>query len=664
MEQFEQKNIDENLRYLDLLSKKFPTISSASAEIINLNAILNLPKGTEHFISDIHGEYEAFNHVFRNCSGTIREKAIEAFQEICQFEELRLDDDKLREFCSLVYYPSGKLSQLKGAGTLTDEWYELTIKRLIVLARVVTRKYSRSKISSRLPATYAYIIQELIFKSVIYGDRDDYYDTIVDSIIKTGAADDFIIKLSGTIRALGVDHLHIVGDIYDRGKGPHQVMDVLLDNKNIDIQWGNHDILWIGAAAGNLACIANAVRICLRYANMATLDDGYGINLLPLSILALREYYNDPDLTDFMPKVTDEIPDIDEVLIARMQKAISVIQFKLEDQIIRRNPDFDMENRAIMSSITHSEDGFFATVDGACHPLKTGYLPTIDPGDPSRLTEEEERVMSLLRSSFMLSEKLRAHAEFLLSKGGFYNIFNDNLIFHAGIPLNDNLSYKDTTYLGKFHRGKDLLDKTDAAVRHSYYDDDDIDKDLFWYLWCGPDSPLFGKDRMTTFERYFIEDSSTHRESSGPFYNNYENVAMAERILEDFGLARENSHIICGHIPVKYNKGESPIKAGGRIICIDAGFSKAYHSETGQAGCTLTYNSHGMNLIMHEPFTSRENAIENGTDIISDSRFVDNTERRQYVKDTDGGKRITEDIYYLRMLLQAYRNGDIKPAKS
>ena len=664
MENFDQKTIADNLRFLNLLSDKFPTISAASAEIINLNAIRNLPKGTEHFISDIHGEYEAFNHVLRNCSGTIREKAIEAFQEICQYEELRLNDEQLREFCSLVYYPSGKLNQLKSAGVLTNEWYGLTIWRLIVLARVVTRKYSRSKISHRLPATYAYIIQELIFKSAISGDRDDYYDTIVDSIIETGAADDFIIKLSDTIRALGIDHLHIVGDIYDRGRGPHQVMDALMENRNIDIQWGNHDILWIGAAAGNTACIANAVRICLRYANMAILDDGYGINLLPLAVFASREYQNDPDLKGFMPKVTDEIPDIDEILIARMQKAISVIQFKLEDQIIRRNPDYDMENRTLISSLSRSEEGFTVNIDGTRYPLNTTFLPTVDPDDPSRLTGEEERVIGLLRSSFMLCEKLGAHAEFLLNKGGFYNIFNNNLIFHAGIPLNENLSYKDTTYLGKFSRGRELLDKTDAAVRYSFYNETDTDKDLFWYLWCGPDSPIFGKDKMTTFERYFVEDKSVQKETSGPFYKNYENTAMAERILEDFGLEREHSHIICGHIPVKYNKGESPIKAGGRIICIDAGFSSAYHDETGQAGCTLTYNSHGMNLIMHEPFTSRESAIENGTDIISDIRFVDNTSRRQYVKDTDVGKKITEEIYYLHMLLQAYRNGDIKPAKS
>ena len=663
MEQFGLKSVSDNMNYLRLLGDKYQSIPSASAEIVKLNAILNLPKGTEHFISDIHGEYEAFNHVLRNCSGTIREKTIEAFQEKCDYEELRLNDAELREFCSLIYYPPAKLSQLRALEALTTEWYYLCIRRLIVLARVITRKYSRSKITSSLPQTYAYIIQELLFKNVVYDERADYYDEIIHTIISTGAADDFIIKMADTIRSLGIYQLHIVGDIYDRGKGPHLVMDELMEYPNLDIQWGNHDIVWIGAAAGNLACIINAIRICLRYANMSILDEGYGINLLPLAIFSSRNYSGDPDLDGFMPKITDEIPDIDEILIARMQKAISIIQFKLEDQLIRRNPTYKMEDRVLLSNIKKTDDTYSVKIMGKEYLLNTAFLPTIDPMDPSRLTEEEDHVIELLRSSFLLSEKLQAHTELLLNKGSMYKIFNNNLIFHAGLSMDKNLDFKDVSYLGETYRGKELLDRTDAAIRHSFYDEEDRNKDLFWYLWCGPESSLFGKDKMATFERYFINDKTTHIENSGPYYNNYENTAMAERILVHFGLRRENSHIICGHIPVKYNEGESPIKAEGKIICIDAGFSKAYRDETGQAGCTLTYNSNGMNLIMHESFTSRENAIENGTDIISDVRFVDNTERRQYIKDTDLGKELTDRIYYLQMLLQAYRSGDIKPAK-
>jgi fructose-1,6-bisphosphatase-3 len=656
--QNEQNISAEDLRYLRLLAEKYPSISEVSAEIVNRNAILNLPKGTEHFVSDIHGEFEAFNHVLRNCSGTIREKAIEAFLSDGAEEELRLTEDGLREFCTLIYYPIAMLGRLRGEGRLDADYYRLAIIRLIVLCRVVSRKYSHSKIRKGLDPTYAYIVQELLFKMDVSGDRLDYYDEIVNAIVALGASDDFIIKLSATIRRFGIDRLHIVGDIFDRGRGPHLVMDQLMMHHSIDIQWGNHDILWIGAASGNLACIANAVRVCLRYANTGILEDGYGINLLPLTMFALKEYADDPDLEGFLPKITDEIPDIDELLMARMQKAIAIIQFKLEDAACLRNPEFGMADRIILS--TYDRVTGTALVDGKRFALNTAFLPTLADG-AGVLTPEEEKVILSLKSSFISSEKLREHARFLLDRGGMYRIFNNNLLIHAGIPMNEDLTFKSVSFARGAYAGKQLLDRIDAEVRRAYHDADDASKDIFWYLWCGPESPLFGKDRMATFERYFIEEKETHHEGVGAFYQNYESTAMADMVFAEFGLNPETAHLICGHIPVRYNRGESAIKADGKIICIDAGFSKAYQPETGQAGCTLTFNSHGMNLIMHEPFTSLEDAVANGTDIISELRFMAPSKERIFIRDTDVGEQLCDEIKSLEMLLHAYRNGDLKP---
>lgn len=646
------------MRYLRLLAEKYPAISEVSAEIVNRNAILNLPKGTEHFVSDVHGEFEAFNHVLRNCSGTIREKAIEAFCGEDIEEELRLTEAGLREFCTLIYYPIAMLGRLRGEGRLDADYYRLAITRLIVLCRVVSHKYSHSKIANGLDPTYAYIVQELLFKTDVTGDRLEYYNGIVNTIVETGASDDFIIKLSATIRRFGIDRLHIVGDIYDRGKGPHLVMDQLMQQHSTDIQWGNHDILWIGAASGNLACVANAVRICLRYANTAILVDGYGINLLPLTMFALRTYADDPDLEGFLPKITDEIPDMDERLMARMQKAIAIIQFKLEDAACRRNPILGMENRIILSTYDH--EAHTVLVDGTRYKLNTKYLPTLT-GDPGTLTPEEEKVILALQASFISSEKLREHTRFLLDRGGMYKIYNNNLLIHAGIPMHEDLTFKTVQFARGAYAGKLLLDRIDAEVRRAYHDATDEGKDMFWYLWCGSESPLFGKDRMATLERYFIREKETHEETAGPFYRNYENVEMADRIFEEFGLDKETAHLICGHIPVRYGRGETAIKAGGKIICIDAGFSKAYQPVSGQAGCTLTFNSHGMNLITHEPFTSLEDAVANGTDIISELRFMAPAKERIFIRDTDTGVQLQEEIKNLEKLLHAYRNGDLKP---
>jgi fructose-1,6-bisphosphatase-3 len=448
----------------------------------------------------------------------------------------------------------------------------------------------------------------------------------------------------------------VIGDIFDRGVGPQHVMDTLMGCHSLDIQWGNHDILWIGAAAGNSACVANVVRICMRYGNTSVLEEGYGINLLPLTLLAMNEYAEDDTLKVFMPKISDEIPDIDEILLAKMQKAIAVIQFKLENCIIKRNPHYNMQDRMLIDKVNY--DNFTLEIDGVTYPLNTHCFPTINPAEPERLTEEEQKVINSLVNSFMLSDKLQRHINFLLLKGSMYNVYNDNLLLHACVPLNEDLSFSEIAVNGGHYKGKELFDVLDEKVRHSYYQDE-VSKDIFWFLWCAPNSPLFGKDKMATYERYFIDDKTTHKEKDRPFYQNINNKAMADVIFREFGLPKDG-HIICGHVPVKAAKGEDPIKAEGTILCIDAGFAKAYQKETGMAGCTLTSNSYGMNLVIHEPFTSREKAVADGIDIKSEIRLVNTCVKRTLVADTDIGKNIKEQIFYLEMLLYAYKIGELK----
>jgi fructose-1,6-bisphosphatase-3 len=650
MKLFDEETLHENKRFLELLSEKFPGIQTTTAEIINLKAILNLPKGTEHFISDIHGEYLAFDHILRNCSGSIRRKINETLGHI-------LSEEEIRELTTIIYYPSEKLKDLKSKQDLSEEWYEKTMKHLITVCKISASKYSHSKIRKTLPPNYAYIIQELLFKSNINGNRENYYNEIIHSIIETGACDDFIVSICSAIRRLNLDHLHIIGDIYDRGVGPHYVMDTLVRYHSVDVQWGNHDILWIGAAAGCAACVANAVRICMRYGNTSVLEDGYGINLMPLTLFAIRQYRNDPDLRLFMPKISDEIPDIDEELLAWMQKAIAIIQFKLENAIIRRHPEYGMESRMLIDKVNYKTNT--VVIDGVEYPLNASYFPTIDPQDPEHLTEEEEKVIDALVNSFLGSEKLQKHINFMLLKGNMYKVYNNNLLLHACVPMDEDLHFSKVSVDGDTLSGRALLDKFDETVRRSYYLDDKK-KDIFWFLWCAPHSPLFGKDKMATFERYFIDDKATHKESYLPFYRNINNEAMADIIFKEFGLT-EKGHIICGHVPVKAIKGEDPIKAGGKILCIDAGFAKAYQKETGMAGCTLTYNSYGMNLIIHEPFGSLEKAIAEGHDIKSETRLVNTAEKRMLVADTDIGKKLKEQIYFLEMLLSAYMTGELHP---
>ncbi len=651
MKIFDKNVLQANKNYLKLLSEKFPGIQTTTAEIINLNAILNLPKGTEHFISDIHGEYESFEHVLRNCSGSIRRKIEELFKN-------KLSEEEIKQLATLIYYPTEKLALLEKEGIKTEEWYKKTIRNLIFVCRISASKYSHSKIRKSFPSNYAYIIQELLFKSDINGDRGNYYNQIIQSIIDTDACDDFICNICRTIRRLNLDHLHIIGDIYDRGIGPHLVMDTLMGYHSLDIQWGNHDILWIGAAAGNTACVANVVRICMRYGNTCVLEQGYGINLLPLTLFAIKEYDKDETLKLFMPKISDEIPDIDDLLLAKMQKAIAVIQFKLENQIIKRNPVYKMDDRMLIN--TMDADKKTVEIKGERFKLNSSFFPTIDPNNPEELTEDEKKVVSSLVTSFITSEKLQRHVKFLLSKGSIYLVYNDNLLIHAGIPIEDDLRFSDICIDRQYYSGKKLLDVLDEKVRHSYYLDD-ANKDIFWFLWCAPDSPLFGKNKMATFERYFINEKSTHKECYLPFYRCLDNENMAEMIFKEFDIDADSGHIICGHVPVKAKSGENPIKAEGKILCIDAGFAKAYQGETGMAGCTLTSNSYGMNLIIHEPFESIEKAVADGIDIKSELRFVNTSVKRKLVGDTDIGKNITEQIYYLEMLLYAYRTGELTP---
>lgn len=650
MNKFSREILHENKRYLKLLSEKFPGIQTTTSEIINLNAILNLPKGTEHFVSDIHGEYESFEHVLRNCSGSIKRKVMETLQD-------QLTEEEIKELTTIIYYPAEKLRLLEKEKELCTEWYEQTIKNLITVCRISATKYSHSKIRKSIPSNFAYIIQELLFKNDVNGDRENYYNEIIRSIIDTGECDEFIISICKTIRRLNIDHLHIIGDIFDRGVGPQHVMDTLMGYHSLDIQWGNHDILWIGAAAGNAACVANVVRICMRYGNTSVLEEGYGINLLPLTLLAINQYEQDDSLKVFMPKISDEIPDIDEELLAKMQKAISIIQFKLENCIIKRNPQYLMQDRMLIDKVNYQN--YTLEIEGIKYPLNSNYFPTVNPDDPEQLTEEEQKVINSLVNSFMMSDKLQRHISFMLLKGSMYNVYNNNLLLHACVPINEDLTFSEIAVNGGYYKGKELLDVLDEKARHSYYQDE-VSKDIFWFLWCAPNSPLFGKDKMATFERYFIDDKTTHKEKDRPFYRNINNKAMADAIFHEFGLTKEG-HIICGHVPVKAIKGEDPIKAEGTILCIDAGFAKAYQKETGMAGCTLTYNSYGMNLVIHEPFTSREKAVADGIDIKSEIRLVNTSVKRMMVADTDIGKNIKEQIYFLDMLLYAYKIGELKP---
>ena len=653
------ESIVNDLRYLQLLSRSFPTIADASTEIINLEAILNLPKGTEHFLTDIHGEYEAFQHVLKNGSGAVKRKVNEIFGHT-------LRESEKKELCTLIYYPEEKLQLVKAQETELDDWYQITLNQLVKVCQNVSSKYTRSKVRKSLPRDFSYIIQELLHESSIDPNKQAYINVIISTIISTRRADDFIVALCNLIQRLTIDSLHIVGDIYDRGPGAHIIMDTLCDYHNFDIQWGNHDLLWMGAASGNDACIANVIRLSMRYGNLGTLEDGYGINLLPLATFAMDAYGDDP-CTVFAPRMDfagTQHNEKTQRLIAQMHKAITIIQLKLEAAIIDRRPEFGMTGRKLLDKIDYAR-GVFCH-EGREYPLRDAHFPTIDPADPYRLTDEERELVDKIHASFMNSEKLRKHMRCLYTYGGMYLVCNSNLLYHASVPLNADGSFKHVRIGQKEYWGHKLLQKTDQLVRRAYFGEEGTEAkafavDYMWYMWCGPDAPSFDKDKMATFERYFVGDPDLCKETKGWYYTLRNEAETCDRILQEFGVEPgPHSHIINGHVPVKTLKGEKPVKAGGKLLVIDGGFSKAYQPETGIAGYTLVYHSHGLQLVQHEPFQSRQKAIEEGLDIKSTTFLVEFNSQRMMVKDTDKGAELTTQIADLEKLLAAYRMGLIK----
>jgi len=648
---------EQELHFLKLLAKKYPSVQKASTEIINLKAILSLPKGTEHFMSDIHGEYEPFIHILNSASGVIKRRISEIFKDA-------LRDSEKESLAFLIYYPSEKIRQIVKREANIDEWYKLTLHRLIKVCRSVSSKYTRSKVRKALPVDFAYVIEELLHVDENELNKQQYYDGIIEAIITTGRAKEFITELSVLIRRLAIDHLHIVGDIFDRGPHPDIIIDTLMQYKDVDVQWGNHDIVWMGAALGSAPLIATLIRIAARYDNLSTVEDAYGINLLPLATFAMQVYKDDP-CDVFKPKLMeDHSYNEDEIyLVKQMHKAISIIQFKLEGQVIKRHPEFEMDDRLLLDKIDLEKGTVL--IGRKNYPLNDTNFPTIDVSDPYRLTVQEEEVMDRLRNSFLKSQKLNRHLKFLLNKGSMYLVFNSNLLYHGCIPMIAGGEFKPVKLEGSDYKGKALLDKFDEIVRQCYYyrlntNDDSVGLDYLYYLWPGPDSPLFGKSKMATFERYFIDDKETHKEENNPYFTLRDQEDLSIKILEEFGLEPEHSHIVNGHVPVKLKKGENPVKGKGKMIVIDGGMAKAYQPETGIAGYTLIYNSYGLLLAAHEPFESKKKAIDEEKDIISDLRLLEKINIRKRVGDTDIGKALQEEIGDLEKLLRAYRGGLIK----
>ena len=644
---------ETELKYLKSLSKQYPTVASACTEIINLQAILNLPKGTEHFLTDIHGEYEQFVHVLKNGSGAVR-RAVD--------EELgnALSDKDRRSLATLIYYPEEKLDIVEDSEDNIEDWYKITLHRLVAITKHVASKYTRSKVRKALPKEFAYVIEELITERSDISDKEMYYNEIIHTIIRIGSARDFIIAICNLIQRMVVDQLHIVGDIYDRGPGPHIIMDALMDYHCVDVQWGNHDILWMGAACGHLACIATVIRIASRYGNLSTIEDGYGINLIPLATFALKTY-KDTDCSAFSIKYENDYDTQDLSLDMMIHKAISILQFKLEGQVIKMHPEFQMEDRLLLDKINYDKK----TINcyGVEYPIKDTDFPTVDKDDPYWLTEEEIVVMQRLRQAFLKCEKLQRHVRFLFTNGGLYKVHNSNLLYHGCVPLDEDKNFKSVQIEGNHYTGRQLYDALDNFARKAYYEKNDTKgmrkaQDYIWYLWAGPNSPVFGKDKMTTFERYFIDDPVTHKETKNTYYSLLDDEETINKIMEEFGLETDGkAHIINGHVPVESKKGESPIKCNGKLLIIDGGFSKAYQGKTGIAGYTLISSSHGMRLVAHEPFESTEAAILNETDIISDTTQIQINPSRMRVSQTDIGAELKDSIKQLEKLVEAYRTG-------
>ena len=650
------ESVQNDLRYLQLLARSFPTIADASTEIINLEAILNLPKGTEHFLSDLHGEDQAFSHVLRNASGAVKRKVNEIFSNT-------LRESEKKELCSLIYYPEDKLELIKSQEQDLEDWYQVTLNQLVRVCRNVSSKYTRSKVRKALPKEFSYIIQELLHESSVEPNKSAYVDQIICTIISTGRADDFIIAMCNLIQRLTIDLLHIIGDIYDRGPGAHLIMDILCDYHNFDVQWGNHDILWMGAASGNLVSIANVIRMCLRFGNMATLEDGYGINLLPLATFVMEAYGDDPCAL-FMPKTKFADNAMDEKttrLIAQMHKAITIIQFKLEGRILRDHPEYHMSHRLFwetMDSKTHR-----IQIDGHWYDLKDSHFPTLSPEDPYRLSPEEETVMNDLAFSFRNSIRMQRHLKFLLDNGSIYKVNNGYLLYHGCIPMNEDGTLHYSTINGKKYAGRAMLEAYNHIIRVASYAPRHTELrknslDLMWYLWCGTHSPLSGKYKIATFERYFIADDTAGKEEKDPYYTWIEQETTAIRILEEFGADPVHGKIITGHVPVK--AGESPVKANGRVINIDGGMNERLNSVTGGCGYTLVSNSHQLLLAQHHPINISE-AMRNNEDMHSEVRVVEKFPRRQLIRDIDDGKAIARRVADLQELLEAYRSGAITP---
>ncbi len=650
--EFEEKK----LHYLRLLSEKYPSIQAASTAIVKLNAKLNLPKGTEHFISDVHGEYEAFQHVLKNGSGSIKRKLRENFTTLSTAEQ--------RALATLIYYPEEKLPLILQTVADKAAWYRITLLRLIKLCRIVSAKYSRTTVRQFLPDPFTDLIDELLHQQKDIKDKLDYYQSIIDTIIATGETKAFIIALAELIQRLAIARLHLIGDVYDRGPGAHLIMDALMAYHNVDIQWGNHDILWMAAAAGSEACMANVIRIGLRYANMETLENGYAVSLLPLASFAIDTYGDDP-CEQFMPRLPGDLEFTDHELrlMAQMHKAITLIQFKLEGQIIKRRPHYRMEDRLLLDKINFDQGTI--RLGDTVHPLLDSNFPTIDPQRPYELADREKNVVEKLKLSFANSKRLQQHVRFLYSKGSMYLIYNGNLLYHGCISMNPDGSFQAFTVDGKEYVAREFMDRVDRLARQGYFAIDDPARkqyglDAMWYLWSGPQSPIFGKDKMATFERYFIADKRTHTETRNAYYDHRDQENTARKILQEFGLDPDTAHIINGHVPVRVKKGESPVKAGGKLLVIDGGFSKAYQKQTGIAGYTLVYNSYGLLLAAHHPFESTQKAIEDELDIDSDTEVLETELTRQRVRDTDEGREIQRQLEDLQLLLKAYRAGLIK----
>ncbi len=600
------------IRYLKGLAKQYPTIPAAATEIVNLQAILSLPKGTEHFITDIHGEYDQFQHVMKNGSGAIKRKIEDEFGNSLSVAEKK-------GIAILIYYPELKLKQVLKTEENLEDWYKVTLYRLIRICKCASSKYTRSKVRKALPKDFAYVIEELLTGRPDVSDQEAYYNEIINSVIRTGRASELVVAFCNLIRRLIVDHLHVVGDIYDRGPYPNLIMDTLMEHHSVDIQWGNHDVLWMGAAAGNPACIANVIRISAKYGNLNTLEDGYGINLIPLVRFALEQYDKDPCDVFHLDYREDEYDVKDVQLDEKMHKAITIIQFKLEGQLMKKHPEFAMDHRLLLDKMD-LEKGT-VTVEGKTYPLKDTCFPTIDMKNPYELSPEEADVVDRLVTAFINCEKLQKHIRFLFTKGSLYKVYNGNLLYHGCVPFNEDGSFKKVQVFDGEYSGKELYDVLEHYARKGYYSIDPAEKqkglDILWFIWQNANSPVFGKSKMTTFERYFIADKATHKEPKNPYYRLLEQEEIVNKILREFGLEDEDSHIINGHVPVETKRGESPVKCNGKLLIIDGGFSKAYQPKTGIAGYTLIYNSYGLLLAAHQPFESVEKAVQNGSDIHS-----------------------------------------------